>query len=91
MNPDDVVPQVVDYAESEVIQYLKSQGFKAAFMGAHDYNTSRNHSTRANNLVRTISTKKKSARAKPFYSEVFNRTGKTEDSDFYSLFDDRNN
>ena len=88
MNPIPLVPEIVDYVESGLVEFAKANGFDEVKMSAHDYNTSKNHSSRhsSGNVNFIIEKIKKVCRVHEpsFYSEILDESGQLQ-GEFYSL------
>jgi len=90
MNPVNLVPEVVAYVEDELADFAKGNGYSAVFMSNHDYNTSKNYSTRSKEQEKICPLLRKLGRkAEPkFYSEIVNqdKTIRVDREGFYTIW-----
>jgi hypothetical protein len=62
------IEKIVEFVESNLIDYAKKYDYQGIVMGAHDYNTSQNFSNRINNIVKDKLIM--NLDTEPFYSDI---------------------
>ncbi|MBI4143725.1 hypothetical protein HY486_00560 [Candidatus Woesearchaeota archaeon] len=99
MNPANALTETVEYVEEELINFVKSRKFTAAYMSAHEYNTSQNYSKRSKEKPkRTIPGVRKimslfeiGSNGECIYSEILDQHGRVKrdekDEGLYVLYE----
>lgn len=85
------IDKIVEFVENGLIDFGRQNGFEAVLISTHDYNTSYNYSKRVEQKPNKqgILKKIRSPIEPKFYSEIVEDNGTIDESDFYSLYDDR--